>query len=549
MAQPEIADTAAPHPAAWTFAEMRKRRDAQLVVWCEAERKREQAEQARFREWIAKATKKDEVARAAQAEAEIARNRAEAAPSVHAPAIAKPRIVLYRGRSAQKFLEVEQQWHGVRTLNYWRGAWWRWDGKRWKEEDADIAIEAKVQKFLMENDRDEGGNRVPFEPTPKHVNEVFKSVQRSVHVEATFAQPGWFVGNISGKVTKPPIENPRMLVAMENGLLYLPTRELLSHSPRFWSPNVLDYAYDPDAQCPTWLQFLDDLWGCDVGAKQTLQEMIGLFLTDLTEYQKGLMIKGPRRSGKGTIGRVIQGLVGPENYIASSMPVFADRFGLENWLDKKVAVFPEATLDSVYRAGMAVIVERLKSITGEDTVQVDRKNIKLTGVTLRARVAIFSNDILKFDDVTGTLPTRLICLELTRSFFGQEDIHLSDKLLAERVGILNWALDGFDRLRGRGQFAQPESGLELARTLSELGTDIQRFIEERCELGPHEVRSMRLFDAWRAWCEGQQIRYGWSAPQFISKLRSVFPNLHTSRPSKDNPGRATVIHGIRIRPM
>jgi putative DNA primase/helicase len=232
------------------------------------------------------------------------------------------------------------------------------------------------------------------------------------------------------------------------------------------------------------------------------------------------------------------------------MSILADRFGLENWLGKKLAVFPDTTLDSLYRTGMAVIVERLKSITGEDALQVDRKNLKLTGITLRTRVAIFSNDVLKFDDVTGTLPTRFIYLELQRSFLGKEDNQLTPKLLTERAGILNWALDGFDRLSERGEFIQPPSGTELAKAIADLGTDVHRFVDECCELGVAlSAPAQRIFEEWQYWCKDQNIRYGWSAPQFSAKLRSAFPNLRSCRPRSNGPGRATTLHGIRIRPL
>jgi len=202
----------------------------------------------------------------------------------------------------------------------------------------------------------------------------------------------------------------------------------------------------------------------------------------------------------------------------------------------------------VWRTQMAIIVERIKSITGEDPLQVDRKNIKLKNITLRTRIAIFTNDVLKFDDATGTLPTRIIYLELHRSFLGEEDPQLTAKLLAERAGILNWALDGWDRLCRRGELIQPASGTELANAISDLGTDIHRFVEERCELGADcSATVQQLFDAWWIWCDRQNIRYGWSAPQFSAKLRSAFPKLNRGR-HRAVEGRATTMHGIRVRP-
>jgi putative DNA primase/helicase len=461
-------------------------------------------------------------------------------------------ITLFRNRSlysAQKFLELEEAWNGIRTLNHWRGSWWEWDGKRWRELEDDLAVEARVQRFLMRNlRRNEVGDLVEFEPAPKHVSEVYKSVQRLVYVDTSFDQSGWFTGDINVKTSEPLVDNPRLLIAVDNGLLYPPTRQLFPFTPRFWSSNVLEYAYDPRAACPRWTQFLNELWPGDVEAQHTLQEMIGLFYTDVTEYQKALMIKGPPRSGKGTIGRVCFGLLGSNNCIGSSMPVLADRFGLENWMDKKLAIFPDTTLDGLWRTQMAVVIERIKSVTGEDPLQVDRKNIKLKSVTLRTRIVILTNDVLKFYDVTGTLPTRFIYLELKHSFLGKEDPGLTGKLLAERAGILNWALDGWARLSRRGELIQPASGKGLANSVSDLGTDVHRFVEERCELGAdYSVTVQRLFDEWQVWCLRKNIRYGWSEPQFSSKLYSAFPKLNHSRP-RSEPGRATTVYGIRVRP-
>jgi putative DNA primase/helicase len=290
------------------------------------------------------------------------------------------------------------------------------------------------------------------------------------------------------------------------------------------------------------------LWHNDVEAQQTLQEMFGLFFTDVTEFQKALMIKGPPRSGKGTIVRVLLGLLGPHNCVGSSMPVLADRFGLENWPDKKLAVFPDTNLDGVWRTHMAVIVERIKSITGEDPIQVDRKGIKLKGVTLRTRILISSNDIFKFDDVTGTIATRFIYLLLTRTFLGKEDRQLTAKLLTERAGILNWAFAGWDRLSRRGEFIQPKSGKELADAIADLSTDVHSFVEECCEQGVnHEATVQQLFSAWRVWCDLQGIRYGWTSSQFSGKLLSAFPLLKRSR-AREKAGRTTKIYGIKVQP-
>jgi phage/plasmid-associated DNA primase len=48
-------------------------------------------------------------------------------------------------------------------------------------------------------------------------------------------------------------------------------------------------------------------------ARFALQEMFGLLLTADTRYEKIFLLVGPKRSGKGTIGRVLTAMLGKDN--------------------------------------------------------------------------------------------------------------------------------------------------------------------------------------------------------------------------------------------
>jgi phage/plasmid-associated DNA primase len=133
------------------------------------------------------------------------------------------------------------------------------------------------------------------------VNATLDALKASINLPASDdnAMPGWFgPGRPEGDL--------RELVVCKNGVLHIPTRTRLDHTPRFWSPNALDIAYDPKAKAPRFKRFLDEIWPGDEQAQQCLLEMFGLCLTDITKYQKAFMFVGPRRGGRGTIGRVIQ---------------------------------------------------------------------------------------------------------------------------------------------------------------------------------------------------------------------------------------------------
>src|SRR3954447_16808437 len=87
-------------------------------------------------------------------------------------------------------------------------------------------------------------------------------------------------------------------------------------------------------------------------------------------------------------------------------------------------------------------------------------------------------------DPSGALPSRFVILKTAASFLGREDHGLTDKLLAELPGILNWSVQGYRRLRERGRFIEPASAQEALEQLELLGSPIKAFLSECCEVGP-----------------------------------------------------------------
>jgi hypothetical protein len=65
---------------------------------------------------------------------------------------------------------------------------------------------------------------------------------------------------------------------------------------------------------------------------------------------------------------------------------------------------------------------------------------------------MLTNELPRLLDNSGALANRFIVLVLERSFYGREDPALANRLLGELPGILNWAMEGYRRLRARGHF-------------------------------------------------------------------------------------------------
>ena len=145
---------------------------------------------------------------------------------------------------------------------------------------------------------------------------------------------------------------------------------------------------------------------------------------------------------------------------------------------------------------------------------------------------------------------RFIILVLVRSFYGREDQTLTARLSTELPGILNWALVGYQRLRQRGYFVQPESGRKAAEQLELLSSPVTAFVNDQCEIGPgHTIRTDLLYQSWRIWCEREGRREPGTAQSFGRDLTAAFPAIETTNPKREHGGqRHRYYEGIELRP-
>src|SRR5262249_19688750 len=125
-----------------------------------------------------------------------------------------------------------------------------------------------------------------------------------------------------------------------------------------------------------------------------------------------------------------------------------------------------------------VSAELLLNITGEDTVTIPRKYKGAWHGQLRLKVMLISNEVPNLNDGGGGLPSRFLKLQFVKSFYGQEDPTLRDKLEAELPGIAARCVRAYQRLCVAGRFIQPRSGLELDREVMRASDPWRAMLDE-----------------------------------------------------------------------
>ena len=409
----------------------------------------------------------------------------------------------------------------------------------------EATVRSQVYRFLDKcQKQDRKGNLVPFNANPAAVNSAIDALKSIIHLanDPNSKPPVWLDGF---ELNNPPAEK---LISMVNGLFQMDQLVLFPHSLGFFTYNSLPFEYNPQAQCPLWLKFLNDVWGDDHEAIELLQEYFGYILSGDTRQQKFLNIIGPRRSGKGTINRVLTDLLGQANVVSPQMEELCDTFGLQPWLGKQLASFTDARVTPKNSAG---VVSQLLRIVGADTVTVNRKNKESWSGYLPTRIIVYSNEMLQLAENSNALTGRMLVLTMTNSFYGKEDVTLADRLTAELAGIFNWAIEGhIRRLKRTGQrFIQPKSAESTLELMTELSNPLATFMEEVTDFGEgYEVGKDDLFACYKHWAIKKNYHPGTEMSFKRRFLAATQELLVKSYRRRENDETFYVYLGVKLKP-
>ena len=434
---------------------------------------------------------------------------------------------------ARLFIEEHCQFGGVLTLRHWRGTWWGWHGSHWREID-DRAMRSKLYEFTEFAFYFVADAPAPWSPNRYKITDLADALAAACILESEIDQPAWLDDRLTGTI-----------VAVANGLLDVEQRQLLPHTPQFFNQTAVPFDYDGAAPEPTrWLGFLGSLWPSEPEAINVLAEWMGYVVSGRTDLHKLLLMVGPTRGGKGVIARMLMALIGTRNVAGPTLNSLGGEFGLAPLIGKPLAIVSDARFGS---GNHHVVIERLLSISGEDTLTVNRKYRDQWTGKLPSRLHIISNELPRLGDASTAIIGRIVLLVLSLSWLGKEDHGLEPALRNELPGLLNWALDGLHRLTvdNDNVFTRINSADEVVTTLRDLASPVGAFVRESCVISStKQVKVDDLYAAFKDWAETNG-HYRPSKEVFGRDLRAVVPSVRVQRP-RDGDKRQRVYTGLTL---
>lgn len=437
-----------------------------------------------------------------------------------------------------------------KVCRYYQGRILQWNGKRYQDvKEIENVLRIWFAKKNIPANNTTIGNVVPW-------IKALTEVRSEDHPQL----PCWL---------ETPLCKPDDAITFDNGILDatqgIEEPVLHDHTPNWLSLSALPYTFDKQAQCPQWLQFLNEVLEGDQQRIALLQEFFGYCLTPDNSLQKMLVLRGVSRSGKGTIVKVLEAVLGRENVTGFSLTALAERFGTGSLVGKLVAVVGEVNLQK--NRDKYQIFETLNKITGNDPVDIEFKHQVLKMSTrLPVRFVISCNEMPSFSDDSGAFSERLLIVDFEKACPPEKrDPDLADRLCAEASGVANWALEGLARLRKHKRFSTPD---KMASTLRDIGRDnspTRAFLQDKLIIHPSldtgYLPDVTIGDgcvsSYEVPCElVQQESVRWTSengmdsftPRYFAKnLRVILPKL-TTKPKRMPDGTVKKVYvGLKLK--
>jgi len=260
-------------------------------------------------------------------------------------------------------------------------------------------------------------------------------------------------------------------VPLINGILNIRTRELTEHTPEKIFFNKLPITYDESKDCPSVKNHFKSILS-DEESINVMMEIFGYLLLKEYKFEKAFMFVGYGRNGKSKTIELMKRFIGAEN--CASLPLRClneESFSLSELFGKMANLAADLSKTDLKETGM------VKSLIGRDTIQAHRKYLRDLNFVNYAKMVFAANELPKIYDTTDGFWTKWVLLEFPHKFVTKEvydiaedksmlkimDTDIIEKLTNddELSGLLNFALDGLDRLVDKKDFSYSKSTADV----------------------------------------------------------------------------------------
>lgn len=386
----------------------------------------------------------------------------------------------------------------IARYNSERGIWYVYDGTVWQPDMENLKV-AELAKLLADK-LYVFALTITEEDSRKRFIERVKKLQLRKHRD-TMIKDAKSVYPLSMK----SFDSDIYLFNCKNGTLNLRTMEFREHRPEDYLTKVSPVIYDPDAECPRWRTFIDEIMQGDKARSNYLQKAIGYALTGDTKMECLFILYGPTsRNGKGTTMESILRIMGEYGKNADPTMLQAKFNAQSGGPSEEIARLAGARFVNISEPEKKITLDAAltKRLTGNDTITARYLHENSFEFRPNFKIFINTNHLPNITDLTLFESGRIKIIPFDRHFEENEQDKGLKQLFAEpenMSGILNWMLEGYRKFREE-KLDMPDSVINATQEYRMASDKISQFCEACLveKLGS-ELRSKAVYNRYKEW--------------------------------------------------
>lgn len=328
------------------------------------------------------------------------------------------------------------------------------------------------------------------------------------------------------------------LLGTPSGVLDLRTSKMQPKSPDHYVSKRTSVS--PCASKPKiWLKFLKQATGDRKELIDYLQRLAGYCLTGETREEMLAFMYGLGGNGKGVFMNTLREVMG-EYARQAPMQIFLASKNDRHPTDLASLAGARLVLASESPEGRSWDEERIKSLTGRDTISARFMNRDFFEFTPRFKLLVASNHKPRIKTVDDAWRRRLHLIPFTCKP-EQPDPELKDRLRSEYPSILQWMIDGAEWWAREG-LSQPAMITEATAEYFKEEDVFGLWFAERCKReNTTRTERSQLYQSYETWCRGM----GHAAATMHSMTRWFNQNGFEQHVAN----RTRPIKGVALQPL
>jgi putative DNA primase/helicase len=376
--------------------------------------------------------------------------------------------------------------HGANVRYVPGRGWFGWDGRKWVE---DVSISTREYHRLTDamlkeaNAKDEGrDNALKFVRSMRNTRNVRGVLEQASHLEGI-------------RVRSSQLDADAHLFMARNGVVDLTAGKLIENNPDFLITKSGGVDFDPDAECPKFLDFVrwcvaKDEKGNDRSPQEVedavrfIQQMFGDMLIGNNDGQRVYFIYGPGGNGKSQLIDVGAACLG--SYFVQSLPdlLTVQAAGGHTEAEALLAGARMVAISET-RKGQKLDESRMNRLSGDKMQRARRVGEKAFEFPTTFTLVMYGN-VYPTLPFTDGVKRRVKVLGLfNRKSEAERVKNLASRLvMAEGPGILAWMVEGAARVLAGGDAYDPPVVKKGTAGWQKANSGVDEFIEECLVLNP-----------------------------------------------------------------